>query len=71
MELDAIEAFHPDRIASRILGMGDVMSLIEEAEQKIDRKKANRLAKKIKRGKRFDLDDFRDQLQQFLHRRSP
>ena len=44
--------------------MGDVMSLIEEAEQKIDRKKANRLAKKIQKGKRFDLEDFKDQLQQ-------
>ena len=61
---DALEPFHPDRLASRILGMGDIMSLIEEAEQKIDKRKANRLAKKIKRGKGFDLADFRDQLQQ-------
>lgn len=61
---DALEVFHPDRIASRILGMGDVLSLIEDAEQKIDQKKANRLTKKIKKGKKFDLDDFRDQLQQ-------
>lgn len=60
----ALEAFHPERIASRILGMGDIMSLIEEAEQKIDKKKAARLAKKVKRGKGFDLEDFRDQLQQ-------
>lgn len=60
----ALEPFHPDRLASRILGMGDIMSLIEEAEQKIDKRKANRLAKKIKRGKGFDLADFRDQLQQ-------
>lgn len=61
---DALEPFYPDRIASRILGMGDVLSLIEEAEQKIDKKKAEKLAKKIKKGKKFDLEDFRDQLQQ-------
>jgi signal recognition particle subunit SRP54 len=61
---DALEPFHPDRIASRILGMGDVMSLIEEAEQKLDKKKAEKLASKIKKGKGFDLEDFRDQLQQ-------
>ncbi len=61
---DALEPFHPDRIASRILGMGDILSLIEEAEQKIDKKKAQKLAKKIKKGKKFDLEDFRDQLQQ-------
>ena len=63
-KIDALEAFYPDRIASRILGMGDVLSLIEEAEQKIDKKKAKKLAKKIKKGKKFDLDDFRDQIQQ-------
>ncbi len=62
--IDALDAFYPDRIASRILGMGDVMSLIEEAEQKIDKKKAKKLAKKIKKGKKFDLEDFRDQIQQ-------
>ncbi|MDA0790297.1 MAG: signal recognition particle protein [Proteobacteria bacterium] len=62
--IDALDAFHPDRIASRILGMGDVLSLIEEAEQKVDRKKAKKLADKIKKGKRFDLEDFRDQIQQ-------
>ena len=60
----ALELFHPDRIASRILGMGDVMSLIEEAEKKVDKRKAERLARKVKRGKSFDLEDFRDQLQQ-------
>lgn len=60
----ALELFHPDRMASRILGMGDVLSLIEEAEQKLDKKKAEKLAKKIGKGKRFDLEDFRDQLQQ-------
>ena len=62
--IDALDAFHPDRIASRILGMGDVMSLIEDAEQKIDKKKAKKLARKIKKGKKFDLEDFRDQIQQ-------
>ena len=60
----ALDPFHPDRMASRILGMGDVMSLIEEAEQKVDRQKAERLARKVKKGQRFDLEDFRDQLQQ-------
>jgi len=60
----ALDPFHPDRIASRILGMGDILSLIEEAEQKIDKQKAEKLAKKIKKGKGFDLEDLRDQLQQ-------
>lgn len=63
-KVDALEVFHPDRIVSRILGMGDVMSLIEEAEQKIDRTKADRLVKKMTKGQRFDLEDLRDQLQQ-------
>ena len=66
-KIDALEAFHPDRIASRILGMGDVLSLIEEAEQKIDKKKARKLAKKLRKGKKFDLEDFRDQIQQMNH----
>ncbi len=61
---DALDPFHPDRLASRILGMGDVLSLIEEAEQKIDKQKAEKLARKVKKGGRFDLEDFRDQLQQ-------
>ncbi|HEY9033137.1 MAG TPA: signal recognition particle protein [Pseudomonadales bacterium] len=60
----ALELFYPDRIASRILGMGDVLSLIEQAEQKLDKQKAEKLAKKISKGKKFDLEDFRDQLQQ-------
>ncbi|WP_020209674.1 signal recognition particle protein [Gilvimarinus chinensis] len=63
-KVDALEPFHPDRIASRILGMGDVMSLIEEAERKIDKDKAEKLVKKVQKGKRFDLEDLRDQLQQ-------
>ncbi len=61
---DALEPFHPERIASRILGMGDVMTLIEEAEQKIDKAKAEKLVQKVQKGKRFDLEDLRDQLQQ-------
>lgn len=61
---DALEAFHPDRVASRILGMGDVLSLLEDAEHKIDQKKAQKLSKKLQKGKSFDLEDFRDQLQQ-------
>jgi len=60
----ALDPFHPDRLASRILGMGDVLSLIEEVEQKVDKQKAARLARKIKKGRKFDLEDFRDQLQQ-------
>ncbi len=61
---DALEPFHPDRVASRILGMGDVMSLIEEAEQKLDKAKAEKLIKKVQTGRRFNLEDLRDQLQQ-------
>ncbi len=60
----ALDPFHPDRLASRILGMGDVLSLIEEAEQKVDKEKAQKLARKVRKGKKFDLEDFRDQLQQ-------
>ena len=61
---DALEPFHPDRIASRILGMGDMLSLIEEIEQKVDKEKAEKFARKMQKGKAFDLDDFREQLQQ-------
>ncbi len=61
---DALQPFHPDRMASRILGMGDVLSLIEEAEQKVDRDKAEKIAKKLKKGKQFDLEDFAEQLRQ-------
>ena len=63
-ETDALEPFHPERIASRILGMGDVLSLIEDVERKVDKKKAEKLAQKVVKGKRFDLEDLRDQLQQ-------
>lgn len=61
---DALEPFHPDRVASRILDLGDVLSLIEQAERNVDKKKADKLAKKIKSGKGFDLEDFLDQIQQ-------
>ncbi len=61
---DALELFHPDRIASRILGMGDMLSLLEDVERKVDRKKAERLARKVKKGGSFTLVDFRDQLEQ-------
>ena len=61
---DAFEPFQPQRIASRILGMGDMMSLIEEAERKVDKKKAARIARKVRTGKGFDLDDMREQLRQ-------
>jgi len=61
---DALEPFHPERIASRILGMGDVLSLIEDVERKVDKKKAEKFAKKVAKGKRFDLEDLREQLQQ-------
>ena len=63
----ALEAFHPDRIASRILGMGDILSLVEEAEQKVDKVQVEKLAQKITKGKGFDMNDFRDQLDQMLN----
>jgi signal recognition particle subunit SRP54 len=61
---DALEPFHPDRIASQILGMGDVLSLIEEVERKVDKGKAEKMARKISKGQGFDLEDFKEQLQQ-------
>lgn len=61
---DAFEAFHPDRIVSRILGMGDIMTLIERAEETLDRKKSEEFAKKAILGDGFSLEDFRDQLRQ-------
>ena len=63
-KITEFSAFHPGRMASRILGMGDVLSLIEEVQEKTDIKKAEKLATKLKKGKRFSLEDFRDQLQQ-------
>jgi len=61
---DAFEPFHPDRIVGRILGMGDMMSLIEKAESTLDRKKSEEFAKKALLGDGFTLEDFRDQLRQ-------
>jgi len=61
---DALEPFYPDRMASRILGMGDMLSLIEDIEQKVDKDKAEKLAKKLQKGKSFDLSDFVEQLEQ-------
>ncbi len=61
---DALEPFHPDRIASRILGMGDVLSLVEEAERNLDKKKAEKIARKFKKGKAMDFEDLKDQFQQ-------
>ncbi len=60
----ALELFHPDRLASRILGMGDMLSLIEDVERKMDKDKAEKLAEKIHKGKSFNLEDYRDQLTQ-------
>jgi signal recognition particle subunit SRP54 len=63
---EGLDAFHPDRIAQRILGMGDVLSLVEQVEQNVDKEKAQKLAEKVMKGKRFDMNDMRDQLQQML-----
>lgn len=61
---EALELFHPDRIASRILGMGDILSLVEEAERKLDKDKAEKMARKFKKGRAFDFEDLKDQFQQ-------
>jgi len=66
-KVDALEAFHPDRVASRILGMGDVLTLVEEIEQKVSKDKSEKLAKKLKKGRGFDLSDLRDQLEQMMN----
>ncbi len=63
-KIDALETFHPDRMASRILGMGDVLSLVEEIETKVEKDKAEKLARKLKKGRGFDLSDLKDQLEQ-------
>jgi signal recognition particle subunit SRP54 len=63
-KMDALEAFHPDRMAQRILGMGDILTLVEDAQHKVDHEKSAKLAKKFAKGKEFDLEDFRTQLQQ-------
>ena len=62
-KVDALEEFHPQRVASRILGMGDIVSLVEKAAENIDQEKALRAVEKMRKGK-FDLDDLRDQLAQ-------
>ncbi len=66
-KIDALEVFHPERMASRILGMGDVLSLVEEIEDKVDREKAGKLARKLKKGRGFDLSDLKDQLEQMMN----
>jgi signal recognition particle subunit SRP54 len=63
-KLDGLEAFHPERMAARILGMGDILSLVEEAHAKIDLEEAQRVAEKVKKGKGFDLEDFKQQIAQ-------
>lgn len=63
-KLEALELFHPERIAQRILGMGDVLSLVEEVENKIDREQAERMAKKLQKGGEFDLEDLLNQFEQ-------
>ena len=63
-KIDQLEPFHPERMASRILGMGDVLSLVEEAHRKVDHKEAQKLAKKLNKGKGFDLEDLRAQMLQ-------
>jgi signal recognition particle subunit SRP54 len=60
----ALEVFHPERMASRILGMGDVLSLVEDIESKVDKGKADKLAQKVRKGRGFDMSDLRDQLEQ-------
>ncbi|MEJ2611161.1 MAG: signal recognition particle protein [Candidatus Thiodiazotropha sp.] len=66
-KIDALEPFHPDRIASRILGMGDVLTLVEEVSRGVDQEKAAKLAKKLQKGKGFDLEDFREQMLQMAN----
>jgi signal recognition particle subunit SRP54 len=61
---DGLEPFYPERMASRILGMGDIVGLVEEAQKNVDQKEAEKLAKKVKSGKSFDLDDFKAQIGQ-------
>ncbi|MBD7989106.1 signal recognition particle protein [Luteimonas sp. Sa2BVA3] len=63
-KVDGLDVFHPDRIASRILDMGDVLSLVEQVESQVDKDKAQKLAEKVAKGKKFDLNDMRDQLEQ-------
>jgi len=66
-KIDGLEAFHPERMASRILGMGDVLSLVEDIEHKVNRDKTEKLARKLKKGRGFDLADLREQFEQMLN----
>ncbi len=66
-DIEGLEAFYPDRMASRILGMGDVLSLVEDVQHKVDQEKAKKLVEKVKKGKGFDLEDLRDQLGQMAN----
>ena len=66
-KMEGLDVFHPDRVASRILDMGDVLSLVEEVERKVDKDKAAKLADKMVKGKKFDLNDMHDQLEQMLN----
>ncbi|MDP1574954.1 MAG: signal recognition particle protein [Coxiellaceae bacterium] len=63
-KMDGLDAFHPDRVANRILGMGDIVSLVESVKQKVDKKEADKIAKKLQSGKRFDFNDFLTQIHQ-------
>lgn len=63
-KIDGLSPFHPDRVASRILGMGDIVSLVESVQEKVDKKEAEKMAKKLQKGKRFDFNDFLSQLNQ-------
>jgi signal recognition particle subunit SRP54 len=63
-KVDGLDVFHPERVASRILDMGDVLSLVEQVEGQVDKDKAQKLAEKVAKGKKFDLNDMRDQLEQ-------
>ena len=66
-KVDALQPFHPERLASRILGMGDVLSLVEDVQRKVDQESAEKLVKKMRRGIGFDLEDFRSQLEQMMN----
>jgi signal recognition particle subunit SRP54 len=63
-KVDGLDVFHPERVAGRILDMGDVLSLVEQVEQQVDKDKAQKLAEKVASGKKFNLNDMRDQLEQ-------
>ncbi len=66
-KMDGLELFHPERVVSRILGMGDVLSLVEEVHRKVDQTEAERLTRKLKKGKGFDMEDLRSQMEQMLN----